>query len=108
MTPDAHYGRASTIRASQDAVDGLGAAVEWLEEAYEETRESLIDGAIVSAVLLASLALMPYLDGGGLMVAFAIIGVVQALDLVGRVARGVGRLARRTLSRPSVEPSTRR
>jgi hypothetical protein len=77
------------------ALGGLGAALEWLEETYEEARQSLIDGAVVSAVLLTSLALLPYVDGGGLIVAFAIIGVVQAGDLVGRTGRDLARRVRR-------------
>ena len=32
---------------------------------------------------------MPYVDGGGLIVALAFIGIVQALDLVGRTLRGL-------------------
>ena len=53
----------------------------------------------LSAVLLTSLALLPYIDGGGLIVAFAFIGIVQALDLVGRTLRGLVDLVRRTPSR---------
>jgi hypothetical protein len=79
-------------------LETLGAAVDWLDDAYEEARLSLIDGLVVSAVLLTSLALMPYVDGGGLIVALAFIGIVQALDLVGRTLRGLVDLVRRTPS----------
>jgi hypothetical protein len=78
-------------------VDALGAAVDWVDEAYEEARQTLIDGAVAGAVLLTSLALLPYVDGGGLIVALAFIGVVQAADLLGRSARGLLALMRRTL-----------
>ena len=78
------------------SLDTLGAAVDWLDDAYEETRQTLIDGLVVSGVVLTSLALMPYVDGGGLIVALAIIGIVQALDLVGRTLRGLVELVRRT------------
>ena len=33
-------------------VDALGAAVDWLDEAYEEARQTLIDGVVAGAVLL--------------------------------------------------------
>ena len=79
-------------------LETLGAAVDWLDDAYEETRQTLIDGLVVSAVLLTSLALMPYVDGGGLITALAFIGIVQALDLVGRTLRGLVDLVRRTPS----------
>jgi hypothetical protein len=77
------------------ALGGLGAALEWLDDTYEDARQSLIDGAVVSAVLLTSLALLPYVDGGGLIVAFAIIGTVQAVDLAGRTGRDLARRVRR-------------
>ena len=82
----------------ENSLETLGTAVDWLDDAYEEARQTLIDGLVVSMVLLTSLALLPYVDGGGLIVAFAIIGVVQALDLVGRTVRGVAELVRRTPS----------
>ena len=41
---------------------------------------------------------MPYVDGGGLITALAFIGIVQALDLVGRALRGLVDLVRRTPS----------
>jgi hypothetical protein len=82
----------------ESSLETLGAAVDWLDDAYEEARLSLIDGLVVSAVLLTSLALMPYVDGGGLITALAFIGIVQALDLVGRTLRGLVDLVRRTPS----------
>lgn len=83
----------------ENSLETLGTAVDWLDDAYEEARQTLIDGLVVSMVLLTSLALLPYVDGGGLIVAFAIIGVVQALDLVGRTLRGLVDMVRRTPSR---------
>lgn len=83
----------------QRLVDALGATVDWLDEAYEEARQTLIDGLIAGAVLITSLALLPYVDGGGLIVALAFIGVVQAVDLVGRSGRGLLTLVRRSPSR---------
>jgi hypothetical protein len=80
----------------ENGVERLGAAVDWVEDAYEETRQSLIDGLVVSAVLLTSLALLPYVAGGGLITALAFIGLVYTLDLVGRTLRGLVRLVRRT------------
>jgi hypothetical protein len=80
----------------ENGLETLGAAVDWVEDAYEETRQSLIDGLVVSAVLLTSLALLPYVDGGGLITALAFIGLVYALDLVGRTLRGLVGLVRRT------------
>jgi len=82
----------------ENSLETLGTAVDWLDDAYEEVRQSLIDGLVVSAVLLTSLALMPYVDGGGLITALAFIGIVQALDLVGRTLRGLVDLVRRTPS----------
>jgi hypothetical protein len=38
---------------------------------------------------------LPYVDGGGLIVAFAIIGTVQAVDLAGRTGRDLARRVRR-------------
>jgi hypothetical protein len=83
----------------ESGVETLGVAVDWLDDAYEETRQSLIDGLVVSGVLLTSLALLPYVDGGGLITALAFIGIVQALDLVGRTFRGLVGLVRRTSPR---------
>jgi hypothetical protein len=80
----------------ENSVETLGTALDWIDDAYEETRQSLIDGLVVSAVLLTSLALLPYVDGGGLITALAFIGIVQALDLVGRALRGLVGLVRRT------------
>ena len=80
----------------EHSVETLGAAVDWLDDAYEETRQSLIDGVVVSGVLLTSLALMPYVDGGGLITSLAFIGIMHALDLVGRTLRGLVGLVRRT------------
>ena len=82
----------------ENGLETLGATVDWLDDAYEEARQSLIDGLVVSGVLLTSLALMPYVDGGGLITALAFIGIVQALDLVGRTLRGLMVLVRRTPS----------
>ena len=80
----------------ENGVETLAAAVDWLDDAYVETRQTLIDGLVVSGVLLTSLALMPYVDGGGLITALAFIGIVHALDLVGRTVRGLVGLVRRT------------
>lgn len=80
-------------------VEMLGAAVDWLDDAYEEARQTLIDGAIASAVLLISLALLPYIDGGGLIVALAFVGILQAAELLGRSGRGLLALVRRVPSR---------
>jgi hypothetical protein len=77
----------------------LAAALDWLDDAYEEARQTLIDGAVASAVVLTSLALLPYLDGGGLIAALAIVGLVQALDLVARTGRGVAAFLRRIPTR---------
>ena len=82
----------------EKGLETLSAAVDWLDDAYEETRQTLIDGLVVSGVVLTSLALMPYVDGGGLITALAFIGIVQALDLVGRALRGLVDLVRRTPS----------
>ncbi len=80
----------------ENSLETLGTAVDWLDDAYEEARQTLIDGLVVSMVLLTSLALLPYVDGGGLIVAFAIIGIVQALDLAGRTSHGLLERVRRT------------
>ena len=61
---------------------------------------TLIDGAVASAVVLTSLALLPYVDGGGLITALAFIGLVQGLDLVARTGRGLAGMVRRTATRP--------
>ena len=87
----------SLIADVQRLVDALGGAVDWLDEAYEEARQTLIDGAVAGAVLLVSMALLPYVDGGGLIVALAFIGVVQAADLLARTGRGALALVRRAL-----------
>ena len=80
----------------ENSLETLGTAVDWLDDAYEEARQTLIDGLVVSMVLLTSLALLPYVDGGGLIVAFAIIGIVQALDFAGRTSHGLLERVRRT------------
>ena len=85
----------AVIARLEDAIGGLATALDWLDDAYEEARAVLIDGAVVSAVLLTSLALLPYLDGGGLITALAFIGLVQGLDLLARTGRGLASLARR-------------
>jgi hypothetical protein len=53
----------------------------------------------VSAVLLTSLALLPYVDGGGLIAALAFIGLVQGLDLVARTLRGLAAMVRGSATR---------
>ena len=83
-------------------VDALGAAVDWLDEAYEEARQTLIDGVVAAAVLLISLALLPYIDGGGLIVALAFIGILQVADLLARAGRGALALVRRALPYPAL------
>jgi hypothetical protein len=74
----------------------LATTLDWLDATYEDARQTLIDGAVVSAVVLTSLALLPYLDGGGLIAALAFIGAVQGLDLLARTGRGLAELVRRT------------
>ena len=64
-------------------VDALGAAVDWLDEAYEEARQTLI-------------------DGGGLIVALAFIGILQVADLLARAGRGALALVRRALPYPAL------
>ena len=54
------------------------------------------------AVLLISLALLPYIDGGGLIVALAFIGILQAADLLARAGRGALALVRRALPHPAL------
>ena len=84
----------------ETSLQALATALDWLDDAYEEARQTLIDGAIVSAVLLTSLALLPYVDGGGLIAALAFIGAVQGLDLLARAGRGLAELLRRTATGP--------
>ena len=90
----------SVIAQVERSLDSLGAMLDWLDEAYEDARQTLIDGAVASAVVLTSLALLPYVDGGGLITALAFIGLVQGLDLVARTGRGLAGLVRRTPTRP--------
>ena len=90
----------SVIAQVERSLDSLGAMLDWLDEAYEDARQTLIDGAVASAVVLTSLALLPYVDGGGLIAALAFIGLVQGLDLVARTGRGLAGLLRRTPTRP--------
>lgn len=85
----------TVISRAEGALDALATALDWLDDAYEDARVVLIDGVVVSAVLLTSLALLPYLDGGGLITALAFIGLVQGLDLLARAGRGLAGLARR-------------
>ena len=49
-----------------------------------------------------SLALLPYIDGGGLIVALAFIGILQAADLLARAGRGALALVRRALPYPAL------
>jgi hypothetical protein len=84
------------IARVEGALEALATALDWLDDAYEDARMTLIDGAVVSAVLLTSLALLPYIDGGGLITALAFIGLVQGLDLLARTARGLAGLLRRS------------
>ena len=85
----------SVIARVEGALEALATALDWLDDAYEDARVTLIDGVVVSAVLLTSLALLPYIDGGGLITALAFIGLVQGLDLLARTARGLVGLVRR-------------
>ena len=71
-------------------------------ERLEEARQTLIDGVVAGAVLLVSLALLPYIDGGGLIVALAFIGILQAADLLARAGRGALALVRRALPYPAL------
>lgn len=87
------------IARVEGTLEVLATALDWLDDAYEEARVVLIDGAVVSAVLLTSLALLPYIDGGGLITALAFIGLVQGLDLLARTGRGLAGLARRAAPR---------
>jgi len=86
----------AVIAHAESALEALATALDWLDDSYEEARATLIDGVVVSAVLLTSLALLPYIDGGGLIAALAFIGLVQGLDLLVRTARGLAGLARRS------------
>ncbi len=86
----------AVIAHAEGALEALATALDWLDDAYEEARATLIDGVVVSAVLLTSLALLPYIDGGGLITALAFIGLVQGLDLLARTARGLAGLVRRS------------
>jgi hypothetical protein len=86
----------AVIARLERSLEVLATTLDWLDTAYEEARQTLIDGAVVSAVVLTSLALLPYLDGGGLITALAFIGAVQGLDLLARAARGLAELVRRT------------
>jgi hypothetical protein len=81
---------------AERSLESLATALDWLDEAYEDARQTLIDGAVASAVVLTSLALLPYIDGGGLIAALAFIGLVQGLDLVARTGRGLADVVRRT------------
>jgi hypothetical protein len=86
----------AVIARLERSLEVLATTLDWLDVAYEEARQTLIDGAVVSAVLLTSIALLPYLGGGGLIMALAFIGAVQGLDLVARAGRGLAELVRRT------------
>jgi len=86
--------------AVERSLESLATALDWLDEAYEDARQILIDGAVASAVVLTSLVLLPYIDGGGLIAALAFIGLVQGLDLVARTGRGLAGLVRRAPARP--------
>ena len=86
----------AVIARLERSLEVLATALDWLDGAYEEARQTLIDGIVVSAVLLTSLALLPYVDGGGLIAALAFIGLVQGLDLAARTCRGLADLVRRT------------
>jgi hypothetical protein len=87
----------AVIRQLEERLASLVLAVEWVDDAFEEARQLLIDGAVVSVVLVASIVLLPYLGGGGLIVGLAIIGIVQAADLIGRTGRSLAGLVRRAL-----------
>jgi hypothetical protein len=84
------------IAQVERSLESLASALDWLDEAYEDARQTLIDGAVASAVVLTSLAILPYIDGGGLIAALAFIGLVQGLDLVARSFRGLAGMVRRT------------
>ncbi|HET7170502.1 MAG TPA: hypothetical protein VFI18_02595 [Gaiellales bacterium] len=84
---------------AERSLESLATALDWLDESYEDARQILIDGAVASAVVLTSLALLPYIDGGGLIAALAFIGLVQGLDLVARTGRGLADVVRRTPTR---------
>lgn len=86
----------AVIARLERSLELLATALDWLDDAYEDARQTLIDGVVVSAVVLTSLALLPYVDGGGLIAALAFIGLVQGLDLVARTGRGLAGLVRRT------------
>lgn len=86
----------AVIARLEHSLEVLAATLDWLDAAYEDARQTLIDGAVVSAVVLTSVALLPYLGGGGLITALAFIGAVQGLDLVARTCRGLAELVRRT------------
>ena len=86
----------AVIARLERSLEVLATTLDWLDVAYEEARQTLIDGAVVSAVVLTSIALLPYLGGGGLITALAFIGAVQGLDLVARAGRGLAELVRRT------------
>ena len=88
------------IAQAERSLETLATVLDWLDEAYEDARQTLIDGAVASAVVLTSLALLPYVDGGGLITALAFIGLVQGLDLVARTGRGLAGMVRRTATRP--------
>jgi hypothetical protein len=93
----------AVIAQVERSLESLAAMLDWLDDAYEDARQTLIDGAVASAVVLTSLALLPYIDGGGLIAALAFIGLVQGLDLVARTGRGLVGLLRRTPRRPVSE-----
>jgi hypothetical protein len=86
----------AVIARLERSLEVLAATLDWLDGAYEDARQTLIDGAVVSAVVLTSVALLPYLGGGGLITALAFIGAVQGLDLLARTSRGLAELVRRT------------
>lgn len=90
----------AVIAQAERSLESLATVLDWIDEAYEEARQILIDGAVASAVVLTSLALLPYIDGGGLIAALAFIGLVQGLDLVARSGRGLADMVRRTHTRP--------
>jgi hypothetical protein len=85
----------AVIAHLERSLHALATTLDWLDDAYEEARQTLVDGAIASAVVLTSLALLPYVDGGGLIAALAFIGAVQGIDLVARTGRGLAELVRR-------------
>lgn len=89
----------AVIARAESALDALATTLDWLDDCYEDARVTLIDGAVVSAVLLTSLALLPYIDGGGLIAALAFIGLVQGLDLIARTLRGLAAMVRGSVTR---------